>query len=470
MDITYDGQIRRYVTQFMRIFIGFKYRTGGSNSEDRHVPVMYGDMTRQVASIIKDNSENKMSTVPRFGCYITGLEMDRDRTSDSTFVSKVNIRQKSYTGSGSTVEYQNTQGGNYTVERLMPSPYTLTMKTDLWTSNTDQKLQLIEQILMLFNPTLELQTNDNFVDWTSLSVVNMKTITFTSRQIPQGLESEIDVCSLEFTIPIWISPPAKVKKLGVVQSVIANVFTESGDLVNIDQLIFEQQVGNVQVRTDVLNFKAALFKAVDKGPYTYELTGVDSHVNWHAIVEAVGKQTPLSQVRFTQPNGIDMVGTFEIYDIDPTIILVTFDQDTVPSNTIISSTVNGVSARGTIDAIIDPYKFNPMEVFGSQSAIPVGIRYLMLDDVNSSTNTGTVNYDGPDAWKNLDGSDPVIHADSIIEWNGNAWVSVWVASNVGNPCIQNLRTGIKYRWDGNQWLKAFEGEYAHEYWGFKLDA
>jgi hypothetical protein len=106
MDITYDGQIRRYVTQFMRIFIGFKYRTGGANSEDRHVPVMYGDMTRQVASIIKDNSENKMSTVPRFGCYITGLEMDRDRTSDSTFVSKVNIRQKSYTGSGATVEYQ----------------------------------------------------------------------------------------------------------------------------------------------------------------------------------------------------------------------------------------------------------------------------------------------------------------------------------------------------------------------------
>lgn len=119
MDFNYDGQIRRYVTQFMRIFIGFKYRTGGTNQEDRHVPVTYGDMTRQVASIIKDNSENKMSTVPRFGCYITGLEMDRDRTSDSTFVSKINIKQRKYTGSGDSVEYQNTQGGNYTVERLI---------------------------------------------------------------------------------------------------------------------------------------------------------------------------------------------------------------------------------------------------------------------------------------------------------------------------------------------------------------
>lgn len=470
MDYNYDGQIRRYVTQFMRIFIGFKYRTGGTNQEDRHVPVTYGDMTRQVASIIKDNSENKMSTVPRFGCYITGLEMDRDRTSDSTFVSKINIKQRKYTGSGDSVEYQNTQGGNYTVERLMPSPYMLTMKTDLWTSNTDQKLQLIEQILMLFNPTLELQTNDNYVDWTSLSVVNMKNITFSSRQIPQGLESEIDVCSMEFTIPIWISPPAKVKKLGVVQSVIANVFTESGDMVNIDQLVFDQVKASVNVRVDILNFKVALFKAVDKGPYTYELTAVDAHVNWHAIVTAVGKQTPLSQVRFTQPNGIDMVGTFEIYDIDPTIILVTFDQDTVPSNTLLPSTINGVASRGTIDAIIDPYKFNPVEVFGNQSNIPVGIRYLILDDVNSSVNVGIAGYDGPDAWKNSDGSDPVIHVDSIIEWNGNAWVSVWVVNDGGNPCIQNLRTGIKYRWDGTQWLKAFEGEYSHEYWGFNLDA
>ena len=82
MDYFYDGEIRRYVTQFMRIFIGFKYKTGGDTPEERQVPVMYGDLTRQVASIIKDNSENKMSTVPRVACYITGLEMDTDRLSE----------------------------------------------------------------------------------------------------------------------------------------------------------------------------------------------------------------------------------------------------------------------------------------------------------------------------------------------------------------------------------------------------
>ena len=56
----------------------------------------------------------------------------------------------------------------------MPTPYTLSMKADIWTSNTDQKLQLLEQILVLFNPALEIQTTDNYIDWTSLSVVYLR--------------------------------------------------------------------------------------------------------------------------------------------------------------------------------------------------------------------------------------------------------------------------------------------------------
>ena len=68
MQFFYDGQIRRYVTQFMRIFIGFKTQAGDGTL--RQIPVMYGDMTKQVASIIKENSENKMPSVPRIACYI----------------------------------------------------------------------------------------------------------------------------------------------------------------------------------------------------------------------------------------------------------------------------------------------------------------------------------------------------------------------------------------------------------------
>ena len=477
MDYFYDGQIRRYVTQFMRVFIGFKYQAG--DGEQREVPVMYGDMTRQVAGIIKDNSENKMSTVPRIACYISALETDSTRISDATFVSKVSIRERQWTDNSGQIEYGNNQGGGYTVERLMPTPYKLSMKADLWTSNTDQKLQLMEQILVLFNPSLEIQTTDNYIDWTSLSVMDIKNITFSSRTIPQGADSEIDISTVEFEMPIWITPPAKVKKLGIVKSIINNVFTEQGDIVSLEDLVYNRRKGSFETSSN--RYRVLLFKSNNGQPYDYDITlvnpdaailalGLDQKsikngvpVDWNIILEVMGGYAPGNQVYFKQPSGYEMVGTYAINEINPSVLVVTFDQDTIPQNTLINSTISGVDPRGTVDAIIDPYKYNPVEVYGSQAAIPLGMRFLMLDDVNPNN----ANQDGPDAWKNLDLSDPWIKMNSIIEWDGEAWVTFWETETGDDPTyIQNLRTGIKYRWDGEQWLKAFEGEYAPGLWNF----
>jgi hypothetical protein len=487
MDYFYDGQIRRYVTQFMRVFIGFKWRSGDGTLQT--VPVSYGDMTRQVAAIIKDNSENKMPTVPKIACYITGLELDTSRLSDPSFVSKVNIRERRYTtDDDGNRDYQAVQGAGYTVERIMPTPFKLTMKADLWTSNTDQKLQLMEQILVLFNPSLEIQTTDNYIDWTSLSVLDIRNIGFSSRTIPAGAESEIDIASMEFEIPIWITPPAKVKKLGIVKSIIANVFTESGDVVDLENLVYNQENGDVKVTTD--KFGILMFKSSNGQPYDYDITIIDADqaanslgleiitktgepIDWNSILDVNGGYRAGSQIFFKQPSGYDMVGTYAINSIDPTVLVVTFDEGTIPTNSIIEPVdaqnrrLSGASA-GTIDAIIDPYKFNPLT---STNGRTTGIRYLMLDDVNPSQSVGDGFYDGPDAWKNLDGSDPVIKANSIIEWSGSAWISKWDPDTGEDPTyIQNLRTGVQYRWDGAQWLKSFEGEYSPGYWGFINDA
>jgi len=59
----YDGQIRRYITQLVRLCSGFQWKD--SSGGLRSIPVSYGDLTRQVANIIKENSENKMPSVPR---------------------------------------------------------------------------------------------------------------------------------------------------------------------------------------------------------------------------------------------------------------------------------------------------------------------------------------------------------------------------------------------------------------------
>ena len=69
----------------------------------------------------------------------------------------------------------------------------------------------------------------------------------------------------------------------------------------------------------------------------------------------------------------------------------------------------------------------------------------------------------------------MITANSIIEWTGTGWNTIWDPADNSTEdldfaatYIQNIRTGIKYKWDGVQWLKAFEGEYAPGRWNFRM--
>jgi len=230
MQFFYDGQLRRYITQFIRLFSNFSVEYGMNDLGVRQyqtVPAYYGDMSRQVANIIRSNSENTAMTVPAISCYITGLNIDRDRTQEPNYIDKKTVRTRAV--DPVTGDYTDQQGDMFTVERLMPTPFKLTFRADIWTSNTEQKLQLLEQILVLFNPSLEIQTTDNYLDWTSLTMVTLTDIGFTSRTIPQGIEDQIDVASLTFETPIWITTPAKVKKLGVITNIINNI-TNLGDV------------------------------------------------------------------------------------------------------------------------------------------------------------------------------------------------------------------------------------------------
>lgn len=496
MDYFYDGQIRRYVTQFMRVFIGFKYKTDGERPEERHFPVVYGDPSRQVAHLIKENSESKLPTVPKIACYITSLELDIPRLSDSTFVSKLNIRERDYDIVDGKRKYKNHQGGAYTVERLMPTPYKLGLKADIWTSNTEQKLQLLEQILVLFNPSLDLQMTDNYIDWTSLSVLDLTGITFSSRSIPQGTESEIDICSLEFSTPIWLNPPAKVKKMGVIKNIIMNVFAEiNAD--NLHDLIYNSSQGTnpgpgypgfgrptpaddrvnpvLAFRNSINNVDVELMQDPQvEGQYICTIINADMpytdpaypggvilrETNWERILNLHGGYTGNSLIHFMQPTGYEISGTFVINEFNITQLYVTLDRDTIPSNTM-----------GAITAIIDPYKFNPLAKFKSLDRIPVGTRYLILDVINNSENTGKSGYDGPDAWKDVNGRDIPLNANSIIEWTGTTWVMTFDPSKNGNKIqyVTNLKTKQQFRWTGTEWVKSFEGDYAKGFWRIELD-
>lgn len=505
MDHFYDGQVKRYITQVIRLMSNFYWKN--TDGTLKQVPVMYGDMTRQVASIIKENSENKLISVPRMAVYITGLDIDRSRTSDSSFVSKVHIRERSFDVNGN--EYLNEQGKNYTVERLMPTPYNMTLNVDIWSSNTDQKLQILEQILMLFNPSLEIQTTDNFIDWTGLTVVNLDRVEFSNRTIPTGTESEIDVATLNFSTPIYISPPAKVKRLGIITNIITNIFNEDTGTIDADLSgpttggYSDNDVG-IRETTNIVDGNGNPDSTVDKGEFpnvgngevgiqttrnlepvlgnkiswstTYKDYGIVvlgntakvvhkgtiGEVNWRLLLDSYPGtyRAGISQIRLKKLEQNEyVIGYITLNSANETILNIDWDNDTLPSNTVIEGPARNTNSWSSIDYIIDPLRWNP------QDKLLSGLRVMLLDNIGSVNNT-----DGADGWKNSNGSDFVADENDIVEWDGSRWHIVFDASeNQDIVYTSNLNTGIQYKWTGEMWIQSYEGEYSGGTWMIYLD-
>ncbi len=500
----YDGQIRRYITQMVRLMSNFSYKD--SNGKLIKIPVMYGDLTRQVANIIRDNSENKIPSAPRMAVYVSGLEQDRTRTSDPSFVQKTQIRERLYDENNN--EYLNFQGRNFTVEKLMPSPYTLKLNVDIWTTNTDQKLQILEQVLVLFRPSFEIQTTDNYIDWTSLSVVNLEGINFSSRNIPVGVDSEIDVAQLSFSTPIYISPPVKVKKLGVIQNIITSIFDEANGNINLgiagpDLLAWTDGSTEFESVRSTTGGAGDEETVVDYGEFPNTGTGEmdinakfrskelannrivshTSHQNYGLYVlgneaQVVDKGTvgtvnwrelfniwpgtyvaDVSRILLrTTDTGNNIVGTITLNPLDETRVHINWDLDTLPDDSVVEGPARASNAWTSFDYIIDPLRFDPNQ---DKS---VGIRLLLLSDVGNRKNA-----DGADAWKNTDGSDFVASENDVVEWDGTQWHIVLDASDTFDTVyMSNLNTGYQYKWTGFEWVKSYEGEYSNGAWELDL--
>jgi len=467
MEYFYDSQIKRYLTQFMRVMSNFAYKD--AKGKLVQIPVRYGDMNRQVAQVLNKNSENIVQSAPFIACYIKNMEFARDRLQDPTFVSKVNIRERAFDEQGN--EYLNTQGANYTVERLMPTPYDLQFVADIWCTNTDQKLQIVEQLLVLFNPSIEIQSSNNYLDWTSLSLLELTSFSLSSRQIPQGLEQDIDIASLTFKSPVWITTPAKVKKLGIITKIITSVFEDapgtkaSGAYSNGTEVDYFSGRNAVSVGVTTLGNLGLLIldstaKLIPEG------SDGSRSMNWMSILDAYPGQftAGLSQIRLTKPDGNEIVGYISLNPTDDSIMAITFDEDTVAMNTLISDAV-GQLPRGTVDAIVNPETFNPRPYLpnGALGWPATDARYLILEDVASTA------ADGPEAWKNEDASDFVGRANDIIQWDGAKWNVIFDSASVQDlTYITNARTGVQYMWDGESWMKSVEGIYTAGDWRLVL--
>lgn len=226
MDYWYSAQLRQYRLQIIRAFSNFQVQTGqggpNNTAEIIRVPCRYGDPSRVAELIVRGNSENKVLSVPFITCTINSLNMAPERRQDPSLIQPAYVNERVY--DTESQRYTNQIGNRYTVDRYMPVPYNLGIQVDIWTNNLNMKEQLLEQILVLYNPAIDIQTSVNPVDWTVLSYIEMQDAPiWSSRSIPIGTENPIDVATINFKVPIWISPPAKVKKQTLIHQIVTNI-------------------------------------------------------------------------------------------------------------------------------------------------------------------------------------------------------------------------------------------------------
>ena len=444
----YDNQVRRFLIQFGKIFSNW-YVTKGKDPNGNEilvrVPVMYGDSSRQASTIIANNSASNLPSAPLITYYITGLEYDQKRTQDPTFIDKIQVRQRSY--NAETQQYETVQGQAFTVERLMPVPYTLRMSVDLWTTNYNQKLELIEQLGTLFNPSLEIQSTDNFIDWTSLSVVYQDGLTFSSRSIPQGTGNPIDVLSWKFYMPIWISNAAKLKKMGVIEKIIASIFSGKAldDIQNDDLLLgTRQKITPYGYKLLLIGNSLQLLPAnQDFYPSNEDLDlppNPNTSLYWSSLLNVYGTIRPgISQIWLQNPfMDTEIVGTIVPDPVDDRLLIYDIDPDTLPQNTL-----------DPVDSVINPL------VTGPNAGLPPasdGMRYLIVDNIGSEGDT-TI------AWGSV-----VAYANDIIEYDGGTgewFVSFDSAQATTVEYVTNLTTSIQYRYVNTEdaWMKSWEGWY-----------
>lgn len=442
MDFFYDEQIRRLILQAISIFSGFTVRVGtGSNVQYRQVQTRYGETSRMVQHILRELSENKVLYTPFMTVSIVSINQAPDRRQNPFLVSTHLVDEREF--DQETQQYTSERGDRYTFKRHMPVPYNFTLQLDIWTTNTDQKMQLIEQIMMLFNPSQKLQSSDNPLDWTAITDIEMlDSITWTSRTQPLGTEEPIDISSMQFMVPYWINPPAELTERKAIETIVQNIRSvqelpenDSDFAWEGGQLLFQQIY---TPNCHVLEVDGNMLTLLNSEAGLYDEDG--NLLSWEELLFLYGDFCPdeskiTVKRKFGDPDGI--TGTISL-TTEPNKLLWTIDPDTLPANTL-----------DNVDAIIDPTNVYPSDGLPAAS---IGQRYLIAGDIPSpstawGTTTATMN--------------------DIIEYDGSDWITVFDNETATEAdVVLNSFTDKQFRFnvDKKEWEPVVDGLYRPGTW------
>jgi len=186
----------------------------GKVTQSMKVPLAYGPRQKFLVRLREDPDLTKQVaiTLPRIGFEINGLTYDPTRK-----LNRVQKFKKTKTGDSNQLETQ-----------FMPVPYNLGFQLYILSKNSDDALQIVEQILPFFQPDYTLTINDMPEMSSKRDVpVVLNSISYEDDYEGDFATRRAIIYTLDFTAKFYLYGP--VTSSGVIKTVTVDQFTDMPD-------------------------------------------------------------------------------------------------------------------------------------------------------------------------------------------------------------------------------------------------
>jgi hypothetical protein len=217
----YHGeQTYNYILQFMAIFSGIQVSVGKSDLNPDggliYVPVRYGSTDKVVEWILSSQTSAKAIRVPVMAAKVRTVDLAPELRKGM----RTNTRDVSLPRGGALPDDLQV------VKQMQPNPCKLGIELAVFNSNTKNRFEVLEQILMLFDPDINFYISDDYHDLYKIQRVELMSMSL-DEDYPQGQTSSMMIDTYQFNIYAAYRAPADLKET-YVKSIMMRLDAVSG--------------------------------------------------------------------------------------------------------------------------------------------------------------------------------------------------------------------------------------------------
>ncbi len=215
----YHEIIRKTIIAFGTLFNTIEIRhkkQGGTQYSTMKIPIAYGPREKFLARLEQkpDLRQRVAITLPRLAFELTAIEYDNERKVSTMQTFKA-----------------TTTGSNKLARKLyMPVPYNLGFRLNVMTQYNEDSLQIVEQILPLFQPSFNLTIDlvDAIGEKRDIPMV-LNSVTFDDNYESGMDEKRVITHTLDFTAKTYIFGNVPTSGTGLIKKVIVDKYTDTSN-------------------------------------------------------------------------------------------------------------------------------------------------------------------------------------------------------------------------------------------------